>query len=113
MAVPSLWPEPFGLVGLDAASLGRPAVAFDVGGIGEWLTDGANGRLVEPGAGEDRSGARDRLAARRSPAERERMGQRALDVSRRMSVAAHVDVASKPCFGMPHRRRERERRIGQ
>ena len=40
VAVPSLWPEPFGLAGLDAASLGRPAVAFDVGGIREWLTDG-------------------------------------------------------------------------
>ncbi len=52
VAVPSLWPEPFGLVGLDAAALGRPAIAFDVGGIREWLTDGVNGRLVEPAAGE-------------------------------------------------------------
>ena len=32
VAVPSLWPEPFGLVGLDAASLGRPAIAFDLAG---------------------------------------------------------------------------------
>jgi len=90
MAVPSLWPEPFGLAGLDAASLGRPAVAFDVGGIREWLADGLNGRLVEPGAGEEGL-ARAIASLLDEPAERERMGQHALEVSRRMSVAAHVE----------------------
>jgi glycosyltransferase involved in cell wall biosynthesis len=90
-AVPSLWPEPFGLVGLDAASLGRPAVAFDVGGVKEWLTDGLNGRLVAPTAGEEGL-ARALVSLLDDPAERERMGQRALDVSRRMSVAAHVEL---------------------
>ena len=34
-AVPSTWPEPFGLVGLEAAALGVPAIAFDVGGVRE------------------------------------------------------------------------------
>lgn len=48
LAVPSLWPEPFGLVGLEAAAFGTPAVAFDTGGISEWLADGDNGRLVAP-----------------------------------------------------------------
>ena len=90
MAVPSLWPEPFGLVGLDAASLGRPAIAFDVGGIRDWLTDGANGRLVEPAAGSEGL-AQAMVALLNDPAARERMGQRALEVSRRMSVATHVE----------------------
>jgi glycosyltransferase involved in cell wall biosynthesis len=90
VAVPSLWPEPFGLVGLDAGSLGRPAVAFDVGGIRQWLTDGFNGRLVAPDAGEKGLGLA--LAAMLGdPAERERMGRHALETSRRMSVAAHVE----------------------
>lgn len=46
LVVPSLWPEPFGLVGLEAASLGVPAAAFNVGGISEWLKDGVNGILA-------------------------------------------------------------------
>jgi glycosyltransferase involved in cell wall biosynthesis len=38
VAVPSLWPEPFGLTGIEAQARGRPAVAFDVGGIRDWIS---------------------------------------------------------------------------
>ena len=38
VAVPSLEAEPFGLVGIEAQARGRPAVAYDVGGIGDWIT---------------------------------------------------------------------------
>jgi len=91
VAVPSLWPEPFGLTGLDAAALGIPAVAFNVGGIADWLTDGSNGRLVDPAAGE--YGFADAVASVLDApvAERERMGCHSLQVARRLSVAAHVD----------------------
>jgi glycosyltransferase involved in cell wall biosynthesis len=90
VAVPSLWPEPFGLIGLDAAALGKPAVAFDVGGIHEWLTDGANGVLVAPAAGE--RGLADAIARLLSaPEERARMACESLRTATRLSVAAHVD----------------------
>ncbi|HYX73029.1 MAG TPA: glycosyltransferase family 4 protein, partial [Nitrososphaera sp.] len=46
LVVPSLWPEPFGLVGPEAGTYGVPAAAFDVGGIPEWLKDGVNGFLA-------------------------------------------------------------------
>jgi glycosyltransferase involved in cell wall biosynthesis len=46
LVVPSLWPEPFGRVGLEAGLWGTPAVAFDVGGISEWLRDGYNGHFA-------------------------------------------------------------------
>jgi glycosyltransferase involved in cell wall biosynthesis len=46
LVMPSLWAEPFGLVGLEACANATPVVAFDVGGISEWLADGENGFLV-------------------------------------------------------------------
>jgi glycosyltransferase involved in cell wall biosynthesis len=45
-AVPSVWPEPFGMVGPEAMRYGLPVVAFNSGGIEEWLLHGENGFLV-------------------------------------------------------------------
>ena len=49
VALPSLWAEPFGYVGIEAFARGRPVVAFDVGGVRAWLDDGANGVAVRAG----------------------------------------------------------------
>ena len=98
IVVPSLWPEPFGLVGLDAAALGRPAIAFDVGGIREWLTDGANGRLVEAAAGEQ--GLADAIVALLTkPEARARMAAQAVATASRMTVAAHVESLERVLLG--------------
>jgi glycosyltransferase involved in cell wall biosynthesis len=59
VVVPSRWPEPFGIVGIEAMSHGRPVVAFRVGGIPEWLQDGVTGWAVAP---LDTRGLADRLA---------------------------------------------------
>jgi glycosyltransferase involved in cell wall biosynthesis len=48
LVIPSVWPEPFGLVGPEAMAHGVPVVAFEVGGIPEWLNHGKGGFLVEP-----------------------------------------------------------------
>jgi glycosyltransferase involved in cell wall biosynthesis len=90
LAVPSVWPEPFGLVGLEAGSQGVPSIAFDVGGIGEWLADGENGRLVpaDPPRAEALADALSWAATH--PAELAAMRPRALAAARRMSLDAHV-----------------------
>ena len=49
VALPSLWPEPFGLVGIEALAAGRPVIASLTGGVGDWLEDGVNGLAVKPG----------------------------------------------------------------
>jgi glycosyltransferase involved in cell wall biosynthesis len=47
LVVPSVWPEPFGLVGPEAGLHGVPIAAFAVGGITDWLSSGVNGFLAD------------------------------------------------------------------
>ena len=49
VAMPSLWPEPFGMVGIEALAAGRPVVASATGGIEDWLEHGVSGLCVRPG----------------------------------------------------------------
>ena len=91
LAVPSVWPEPFGLAGLEAAAVGVPAIAFDVGGVREWLRPGINGLLVD-GRWPRASSFGDALAeAFLAPEALTAMRPRALAVARDMSLARHVD----------------------
>ncbi len=90
LAVPSLWPEPFGLVGLEAGAHGVPAVAFDVGGISEWLREGVNGRLVrEVGSPVALADALTELLG--SPEQMARLEQGALRVASELSLEAHME----------------------
>lgn len=47
--VPSLMPEAFGLVALEAMSASRPVIASDIGGLPDIIRDDEDGILVEPG----------------------------------------------------------------
>lgn len=46
LVVPSVWPEPFGMVGIEAMRFSRPVIGFDSGGIRDWLKNEWNGYLI-------------------------------------------------------------------
>jgi glycosyltransferase involved in cell wall biosynthesis len=89
VALPSVWPEPFGLVGIEAFAVGRPVVASSTGGIVDWLQDGVNGLAVEPGDSDALARALSELLA--DPARQQEMGEagRAM-ASERYSPERHV-----------------------
>lgn len=92
LVVPSVWPEPFGMIGIEAAARAVPAVAFAVGGIADWLSPGVHGE-VAPGAPPTQEGlasAMVRALGRREHLEQLRRG--ALEGVARFRLPAHIDV---------------------
>jgi glycosyltransferase involved in cell wall biosynthesis len=91
LVVPSLWPEPFGLVGIEAGCVGLPAVAFAAGGIPDWLVAGESGELApsDPPTVDGLSAAIVRALrdARRHQALREGAWRQA----RRFTLDSHLD----------------------
>jgi glycosyltransferase involved in cell wall biosynthesis len=90
VVVPSLWPEPFGLVGPEAMAHGLPVIASRVGGIPEWLADGEVGFLFEPGDVQGLADRINRLLFDRPLARR--LGQQArARAGSRFTVPGYVD----------------------
>lgn len=48
VVVPSLWPEVFGLVAIEAMACGKPVIASRIGALSEIVADAQTGFLVEP-----------------------------------------------------------------
>lgn len=102
MAVPSLWPEPYGLVGMEAAAQGVPAVAFAHGGICDWLEPGVTGEsagVVPPSA---RGLAAALVRALEDPAHWQALREQAWRHSAGFTPAAHL-ARLAPLLGMPGR----------
>ncbi len=70
---PSLLPESFGIVALEAAAAGKPSVVSAIGGLRDVVVDGESGILVPPGDREALRAALRRLCE--VPETRERMGE--------------------------------------
>ncbi len=89
VAFPSVWCEAFGNVGAEALSHGRPVVAYNVGGIPEWLDDGETGFLAAPADPADMAAKIRTLVADRALARR--MGAKGRAAVAEYSLARHVE----------------------
>ena len=89
LIVPIDWPEPFGLVMIEAMACGTPVIAFNRGSVAEVVEDGVTGFIVEdePGA----IGAVRRLSQLSRPLIRQRFEERF--TARRMAQD-YLDVYS-------------------
>lgn len=95
VVVPSLWPEPFGLVGPEAGQHGVPVAAFAVGGIPDWLKDGVNGHLA-PGDPPTAAGlAAAIVECLKDPAHHARLRSGAMIMSERFSLKNHLSALEK------------------
>jgi len=91
VAIPSLWPEPFGLVGIEALAAGRPVVASATGGVEDWLDHERSGLSVTPGDVGALAGALQELLA--DPARQQAMGEAGRRaVAERFTERHHVEA---------------------
>jgi glycosyltransferase involved in cell wall biosynthesis len=95
LLVPIDWPEPFGLVMIEAMACGTPVIAYNRGSVPEIIEDGLTGFVVEDEAGAigavDRLGHLSRDKIRKRFEERftsRRMAQDYLGVYRSLAVSA-------------------------
>ena len=94
---PSVWDEPFGLVGIESMVHGKPVIAFAVGGIPEWLDDGETGYLLPRKDVGAMAAAIDRLLA--VPELARNMGRRARKVvAERFPRERHVNELERALF---------------
>jgi len=90
VAVPSLWAEPYGLVGIEAFARGRPVVAYAAGGIPEWIDAGNGGGIAVP-RGDERALSRAIVELVR-PGAWATASQRAFASAQRYRLASHVEA---------------------
>ncbi len=89
VAFSSVWPEPFGLVGIEAMMQGKPVVAFDAGGVRQWLEHGRTGFVAPHGDVVAYAARIDELLA--DDALRSRMGAAAQTIAKeRFSSHAYI-----------------------
>lgn len=89
LVFPVRWQEPFGLVPLEAMACGTPVLATGTGGSGEYLEDGRNCLLFEPGDADALAARVRRLAE--DPGLRESLRFEGLATAGRFTVAGFVN----------------------
>lgn len=90
LAMPSLWPEPFGLAGIEAGCLGVPAVGYAVGGIPDWLISGRSGELAPGDPPTVKGLAQAIVRALSTPDHYAKLSSGAREQARQFSLERHI-----------------------
>ncbi len=87
-------------MGVEAAAQGVPAVAYDLGGIRDWLIPGETGELA-PGDPPTVAGLADALCrVLEDPAHHARLSHGAWSRARRVTLDAHLDLVEPVLAGL-------------
>jgi glycosyltransferase involved in cell wall biosynthesis len=112
LLAPIAWPEPFGLVLIEAMACGTPVIAFNRGSVPEIVEDGLTGFVVE--GMEEAVAATDRLSRLSRRAIRQRFEERF--TSRRMAreylIVYRSLIGKRPQRQLPRRRTQDARKSG-
>jgi glycosyltransferase involved in cell wall biosynthesis len=90
---PVTWQEPWGLAPLEAMACGTPVVATGTGGSGEYLRDGENALLFEPGDASSLAAAVARL--RDDPGLRARLRSGGLETAAKFTASAFFEAVER------------------
>jgi glycosyltransferase involved in cell wall biosynthesis len=102
--VPSLVPEAFGIVAIEAMSIGRPVIASRTGGLPDIVVDGETGLLVPPGDPNALRQAIERLIADRDLREcMGRAGRRRVAEFQASTVVPRIEQVYQALIAKAHR----------
>lgn len=86
---PSVWPEPFGLIGIEAGLRQCPVAGFLNGGVKDWLKTGVNGYGVSHGASPATALAKAIIQTTRDPDHHRQLRKGGAEIARGFSREQH------------------------
>jgi glycosyltransferase involved in cell wall biosynthesis len=112
LLAPIAWPEPFGLVLIEAMACGTPVIAFNRGSVPEIVEDGLTGFVVE--GKEEAVAATDRLSRLSRRAIRQRFEERftARRMAREYLIVYRSLIEKRPQRQLPRRSTQDARKSG-
>lgn len=86
---PSVWPEPFGLIGIEAGLRHCPVAGFLNGGVQDWLRTGVNGYGATPGTTPASTLAKAIIQTTQDPDHHKQLRKGAAEIARGFSREQH------------------------
>ncbi|WP_394832061.1 glycosyltransferase family 4 protein [Pendulispora rubella] len=90
LVLPTLMPETFGMVGVEAGCAGLPTVAYAMGGVAEWLEPGVSGEFAHADPPTSASLAEAMVRALRDPVHHLRLRNGAWEMARTITSEEHL-----------------------